>query len=204
MMASLLKVRNNRIIEDPPFAKFLFSDTRFSAVWTVVRVLLGLSWLQSGLGKFGNPAWMETGVALQGYWTNAVAIPETGRPPISFDWYRAFIQGMLDNGSYTWFAKLIVFGEIMIGFALIIGAFVGIAALFAALMNWNFIMAGSASTNGLLLIGAIALVLAWKTAGYYGADRILLPLLGTPWGRRSRPAEESVARVYERAPGLGD
>lgn len=203
-MASLLKVRNNRIIEDPPFAKFLFSDTRFSAVWTVIRVLLGLTWLQSGLGKLGNPAWIETGAALQGFWTNAVAIPETGRPAISFDWYRAFIQGMLDNGAYTWFAKLIVFGEIMIGFALIIGAFVGIAALFAALMNWNFIMAGSASTNGLLLIGAIALVLAWKTAGYYGADRFLLPLLGTPWGRRSSPVEKSGARVYERAPGLGD
>jgi thiosulfate dehydrogenase (quinone) large subunit len=49
-----------------------------------------------------------------------------------------------------------------------VGASVGIAAFFAALMNWNFIMAGSASTNGLLLIGAIVLVLAWKTAGYYG------------------------------------
>ena len=24
-------------------------------------------------------------------------------------------------------------------------------------------------------------MLAWKVAGYYGADRVLLPLLGTPW-----------------------
>ncbi|CAN5175477.1 hypothetical protein BH18CHL2_BH18CHL2_00990 [soil metagenome] len=23
--------------------------------------------------------------------------------------------------------------------------------------------------------------MAWKTAGYYGLDRILLPLRGTPW-----------------------
>jgi len=25
------------------------------------------------------------------------------------------------------------------------------------------------------------LILAWRIAGYYGADRYLLPLLGTPW-----------------------
>jgi len=192
---------DGRIINDPPIARFLFSDTRFAPVWTVIRVLIGLSWLQSGWGKFNNPAWMETGAALQGYWTNAVAIPEAGRPAISFDWYRSFIQGMLDNGAYTWFAKLILFGEILIGIALIVGAFVGIAALFAALMNWNFIMAGSASTNGLMLVGAILLVLAWKTAGYYGADRFLLPRLGTPW--RTRGAEDSRHETTS-SPAVGD
>jgi len=50
-------------------------------------------------------------------------------------------------------------------------------------MNWNFIMAGSASTNGLLLALAILIVLAWKVAGWWGLDRWLLPLLGTPWHR---------------------
>jgi thiosulfate dehydrogenase [quinone] large subunit len=24
-------------------------------------------------------------------------------------------------------------------------------------------------------------MMAWKIAGYYGADRFLLPMLGTPW-----------------------
>ncbi len=28
---------------------------------------------------------------------------------------------------------------------------------------------------------AVGLILAWKVAGYYGVDRYLLPLLGTPW-----------------------
>src|SRR5690242_1606909 len=95
-----------RVIEDPPIAKFLFSDTRSAALWLVIRVLLGWSWLQSGLGKLGNPAWMETGEALKGFWTSAVQIPDSGRPPIAFDWYRNFLQSMLDAGSYVWFAKL--------------------------------------------------------------------------------------------------
>jgi thiosulfate dehydrogenase [quinone] large subunit len=69
----------------------------------------------------------------------------------------------------------------MIGAALILGAFVGIAAFFGAFMNWNFVMAGAASTNGMLFAIAVLLILAWKVAGWYGLDRFLLPLLGTPW-----------------------
>jgi thiosulfate dehydrogenase [quinone] large subunit len=90
---------------------------------------------------------------------------------------------LLDSGSYVWFAKLVAVGELLVGVALIIGAFVGIAAFFGAFMNWNFIMAGSASTNGFLLVALLLIVLAWKVAGYYGADFFLLRRLGTPWGR---------------------
>ena len=191
---SVLKTESGSIIQDPPLARFLFSDTRFSAVWLVIRVLIGYSWLTSGWGKLNNPAWVQTGEALKGYWTNAAAIPEAGRPAISFDWYRSFIQGLLDSGSYVWFAKLIALGEVLVGVALIVGMFVGIAAFFAALMNWNFIMAGSASTNGLMLLGAMMLILAWKSAGYYGVDRFLLPKLGTPWQSRQAQAAEQESR----------
>lgn len=177
--------KSGDVVQDPPLAQLLFSDKRLAGLWLVVRVLLGWEWLQAGLHKIEDPAWMQTGVALQGYWERAVAIPEGGRPAISFDWYRGFLQSLLDSGSYEWFAKLIAVGEFMVGVALIIGAFVGIAAFFGAVMNFNFIMAGSASTNGLLLVAAIFLVLAWKVAGYYGADRILLHRLGTPWGRKA-------------------
>ncbi|MBL8046988.1 MAG: DoxX family membrane protein [Anaerolineales bacterium] len=176
-----MTTHTGRIIEDPPFARFLFNDTRIAWVWVIIRVLLGLSWINSASGKIQDPGWMETGEALKGFWTNAVAIPEQGRPPITYDWYRSFLQGLLDSGSYVWFAKLIAIGELAVGIALIIGAFVGIAAFFGAFMNWNFIMAGSASTNGFLGLAAILLVLAWKVAGYYGADYFLLPWLGTPW-----------------------
>jgi thiosulfate dehydrogenase [quinone] large subunit len=181
MAVHTIKTRTGRLVQDPPIARFLFSDTRMAAVWLVVRVLLGLSWLQSGWGKLGNPAWMQSGEALRSYWERAVTIPETGRPAIAFDWYRGFIQGLLDSGAYTWFAKLVVFGEILVGIALIIGMFVGIAAFFGAFMNWNFVMAGTASSNALLGLGALLLILAWKIAGYYGVDRYLLPRLGTPW-----------------------
>lgn len=42
-------------------------------------------------------------------------------------------------------------------------------------------MAGTAATNPLLFAVATWLVLAWKNAGWIGADRWLLRWLGTPW-----------------------
>jgi thiosulfate dehydrogenase [quinone] large subunit len=167
------------IIEDPPIAKRLFGDTRLAWVWLPFRLWLGWTWLQSGWGKFQNPAWMDNGTALQGFWTRAVALEP--RPVISFDWYRDFIELMLTTGAYTWFAKVVVFGELAIGIALILGAFTGLAAFGGGFLNWNFVMAGTASTNALLFAIATWLVLAWKTAGWIGLDRWLLPALGTPW-----------------------
>lgn len=115
------------------------------------------------------------------FWENAVRIPETGRPPIAFDWYRDFIQGLLDANAYTWFAPFVAISEVLVGAALIVGAFVGIAAFGGALMNWNFVMAGTASSNALLGLAALFLILAWKTAGWWGLDRFLLPRIGVPW-----------------------
>jgi thiosulfate dehydrogenase [quinone] large subunit len=172
--------RPHREIQDPPIAKFLFANTRMAWFWLIVRLYLGYEWISASLHKM-TPEWLNGGAALKGFWTNAIKIPETGKPPIAFDWYRSFIAFMLDSGAYVWFAKVIAFGELLIGIGLIVGAFVGIAAFCGALLNWNFIMAGAASTNAVLFTLAILLMLAWKIAGYYGVDYYLLPLLGTPW-----------------------
>jgi len=177
-------------ISDPPLAEKLFGNTRFAWIWLILRLYLGYNWLESGWGKLGNTGWTQTGEVLKGFWERAVAIPAApGRPLIAFDWYRSFIQSLLDAGSYTWFSKLVVAGELLIGVALILGAFTGIAAFFGGFMNWNFMMAGSASTNPLLFIIAIFLILAWKVAGWWGLDRFLLPAVGTPWqpGKAFKP-----------------
>lgn len=194
---------NSRVIEDPPIARFLFSDVRMSWVWLLLRVWLGYEWLDAGLHKVTSPAWVKGGTALQGFWTSAIQIPAQGKPPIAFDWYREFLTFMLERQWYTWFAPLVAWGELIIGVALIVGAFVGVAALFGALLNWNYIMAGAASTNGLLLVVAILLVVAWKTAGYLGADYVLLRWLGVPW--KARSAEErtvQIARDFQLQPAI--
>jgi thiosulfate dehydrogenase [quinone] large subunit len=174
------------VFPDPKFVHTLFSTTKLAWLFAIVRVWLGYDWFSHGLEKLNNPAWMETGESLLGYWTRAVAIPDApARPLISYGWYRDFLQMLIDSNSHVWFAKLVVWGEVLVGVGLIVGAFVGITAFFGALMNFNFMLAGSASTNPVLFIVAVFLMLGWKVAGYWGADRVLLPLLGTPWGRNA-------------------
>ena len=197
---------NQVMVEDPPIARLLFNDTRLSWLWLPLRLFLGWQWIESGTGKLGNPAWVQTGEALRGFWERAVAIPAPpAKPAIAFEWYRGFIQSMLDAGAYTWFGKLIAFGETAVGIALILGAFTGLAAFFGGFLNWNFIMAGTASTNALLFAIAIALMLAWKTAGWLGLDRFLLPALGTPWHRGwlVRPGEDVPRAAVTEPSGPG-
>jgi thiosulfate dehydrogenase [quinone] large subunit len=126
--------------------------------------------------------WTGNGAALRAFWERAVTIPQPpARPPIAFDWYRDFIQYLLDVQAYTWFSKVVAYGEFLIGAAIIAGVFVGIIAFFAGFMNWNFMMAGTVSVNPVMFPLAVLLMLAWKVAGYYGLDRYLLRALGTPW-----------------------
>lgn len=199
MAAKLVTARGEVTMPDPPLAHKLFNTTKFAWLWAIVRIYLGYLWITSGWGKVTGQGWVDGGTSLKAFWERQIVIPEQGRPPITYDWYREFIRFMLDNEWYSWFAPFIAYGELLVGIALVVGAFVGIAAFFGALMNWNFIMAGVASTNPVLLILAVFLMLAWKVAGWYGADRFLLPLVGTPWTWRR---EQTVpARAPQPTPG---
>ena len=100
------------------------------------------------------------------------------------------------------FSYAIAFGELFVGIGLLVGALVGIAAFFGALMNMSFLLAGSASTNPIMFTLAVGLMLAWKVAGYYGLDRYLLPLLGTPWRQRSASPEHAATRTSQSSQRL--
>lgn len=180
-MTTNVITHKGHVVQEPGWVNTLLSDPRAGWLWLVLRLWLGWQWIEAAEHKIFDPGWVQTGVALKGFWERAVAIPEAGRPPIAFDWYRTFIQSLLDAEAYTWFAPLVAYGELLIGVALIVGAFTGIAAFFGAFMNWNFMMAGAASTNPVLFAIAVGLILAWKVAGYIGADYFLLRWIGTPW-----------------------
>jgi thiosulfate dehydrogenase [quinone] large subunit len=168
-------------IDEPRFARFLFHNSRAGLFWLPIRLFVGFAWLDAGWHKFTDPAWTQGGEALRSYWERAASIPETGRPPISYEWYRGFIEWLLANGAESWMAWVITLGELAVGVGLLVGALTGIAAFFGAFMNMSFMLAGSASTNPVLFVLAVGLMLAWRVAGYYGVDRYLLPALGAPW-----------------------
>jgi thiosulfate dehydrogenase [quinone] large subunit len=171
-------------LPQPAIARFLFHDTRSAALWLVVRFYVGFAWLEGGLHKVVDEQWSYgNGSAILGYWKGAVAIPAQGAPKINeeYGWYRDFLTLLIDGNAHTWFAPMIAWGELLVGVGLIVGGLVGIAAFFGALMNMSFMLAGTTSTNPVLFFLAVALMLGWQVAGYYGADRFILPLIGAPW-----------------------
>ncbi|HET9017284.1 MAG TPA: hypothetical protein VFN57_16895 [Thermomicrobiaceae bacterium] len=170
-------------IRDPKIAHLLFADARSAPIWFGIRLYIGYEWLSAGYDKITGveKGFMSGGTGLAGYWKSVTAIPTTGRPSITYGWWRDVLTYMYNHHWYTWFAPLISIGEFLVGLGLIVGCLVGFAAFFGAVMNFSYMLAGSASTNPVLFALAVALILGWKVAGYWGFDRVLLPVLGAPW-----------------------
>jgi thiosulfate dehydrogenase (quinone) large subunit len=187
---------------EPVLARFLFSDARAAWLWLFVRVYLGYEWLTAGWGKVTSPAWTgpQAGSALTGFVNGAIG-EATGAHPAVQGWYADLLKGwVLPNTAL--FAHLVAYGELLVGLALIVGALTGIAAFFGIVMNANYLLAGAVSTNPILAVMAIFIVLAWRNAGWIGLDRWLLPLIGTPWQpggifRREAGARSTVVDTHD-------
>ena len=185
-MAAFNKAFHKRELHDPGPVRAIFSNTWLAPLWLLARVYLGYQWILAGSHKvWGDQRWIARdgpdGLGLKAFWDKAIAIPAQGSPAIKYDWYREFLKYMDTHAWYHWFAWVIAVGEMTVGVLLIVGAFTGLAALVGATMNFNFMLAGSASTNPVLFILAILILLGWKVSGWIGVDRWLLPALGTPW-----------------------
>jgi thiosulfate dehydrogenase [quinone] large subunit len=168
-------------IADPPIARALFSDTRWSYVWLVVRLYVGWQWLSEGLAKAADPGW--TGAHAGSFltmWVTKALTKTAGAHPDVQGWYGWFLSTVVLPHATLW-SYVVVAGEITVGIGLILGLFTGIAAFFGTTMNASYLLAGTVSTNPILFALGSLLVLAWKTAGWWGADRWVLPLIGTPW-----------------------
>ncbi len=196
----LRRRRDVKRVEDPRIARALFGEVRWSWIWLPLRLYAGWQWLSAGWGKLGNPAWTGTnaGAALSGFVQGALQ-KTTGDHPDVQGWYAAFLENVVLPNASFW-SRLVVWGEILVGIGLILGIFVGIAAFFGGFMNMNYLLSGTVSTNPVLLAIAVLLVLAWKTAGWWGLDRWALDTLGTPWRPGYVFESEERPRGLEREP----
>ncbi|MBU6231171.1 MAG: DoxX family membrane protein [Patescibacteria group bacterium] len=168
-------------IEENPLSHFLFNNTRMAWFWLVVRLYVGWQWITPGWEKVNDPAWTgsQAGSALGGFLQGALSKTAGAHPDVQ-GWYGSFLRDVVVPHAAFW-SHLVAYGELLVGVALIIGAFTGIAAFFGLFMNLNYLLAGTVSVNPVLFTLSIGLILAWKVAGYIGVDRWLRPILGTPW-----------------------
>ncbi|WP_061810813.1 DoxX family protein [Rossellomorea vietnamensis] len=146
-----------------------WENQKVSAIWTVLRIWLGVQWLEAGWHKVND------GFDARGFLQGAVA-NATGDHPAVQGWYAEFLKGFaLPNVEL--FNVLIPWGEMLVGAGLIIG-FMTIPALLAgAFMNLNFLLAGTVSTNPILYTAAIILLFTGKGAYYWGVDHWMIPYM---------------------------
>ena len=170
-------------ITDPPLARALFDDTRLAWIWLIVRLYVGWQWLSEGIDKVTSPVWggAKAGTALTGWLTGSLAKASGAHPDVQ-GWYAVFLKDVVLPHAAFW-SVLVSYGELLVGLGLILGLFTGIAAFFGTAMNASYLLGGTVSINPILFAFASLLVLAWKTAGWWGLDRFVLPRLGTPWQR---------------------
>lgn len=168
-------------IPEPWIAKFLFADTRLAWIWVALRVYVGWIWLEAGWEKVINPVWTgsKAGIAVSGFVERALTKTAGAHPDVS-GWYASWLKDVILPNAST-FSYIVAYGELLVGIGLILGAFTGIAAFFGSFMNMSYLFAGTVSVNPIMVLIQLFLILAWRVAGWFGLDRFILPLLGTPW-----------------------
>lgn len=169
------------IIEEPKITLFLLQNPKFAWFWLVVRVYVGWEWLVAGMEKLHSAAWIgkDAGLAVTSF--VQASLGKIGGPhPDVQNWYAWFLGHIVLPHPAFW-SYLVTFGELAVGVALVLGIFTGFAAFFGIFMNFNYLLAGTVSTNPILLMLTMGLILAWRVAGFFGVDHWLLPAVGTPW-----------------------
>lgn len=153
-----------------------YENKGIAVIWTVLRVWLGVQWLTAGWGK------VTGGFDAGGFIQGAIA-KASGEAPIVAGWYASFLETVaLPNAKA--FSFLVAYGEVLVGLGLIVGCLTVPALIAGAFMNFNFLLAGTISTNPQLLVLAIILLFVAKGTMYYGVDRFALPFAKKQWMNR--------------------
>jgi thiosulfate dehydrogenase (quinone) large subunit len=106
------------------------------------------------------PIWLAVRVVLGWLWLDG-------------GWSR--LQGVSGSGDP------LALGLTLAGIALILGVLTGPAAFVGGCLSIGLWDSAGVLVVTLLFAAVVWLVLAWKTAGWIGFDRWLLPLIGMPW-----------------------
>jgi thiosulfate dehydrogenase (quinone) large subunit len=150
----------------------------FAIVLSILRIWLGLQWLNAGYSK------LKSDFDASGFLQGAIA-GASGENPKVQGWYASFLEGAaLPN--IELFNILIPWGELLVGLGLILGLATIPALLAGAFMNANFILSGVgfSSLDSKLFVLAMILLFIGKVRYYYGLDRFVIPSIKKCFSRK--------------------
>ena len=131
------------------------------SAWFVLalRLMMGYAFFHAGWAKVTEPGWSAAGYLLN-------AVPEASPLHGTFLWM----------GQTAWVAEFLAiavpYGELAIGFALLVGAVVRLAAFFGAFMMLMFYFSNWSVEHG-LINGDFAYMLVFLAVAAFGAGRIV-------------------------------
>lgn len=149
---------------------------KMAVLWTIIRVWLGIQWLEAGYHKVAD------GFDASGFLKGAIAKAGGDHPAVQ-GWYATFLKDFaLPNIDIINF--LVPAGEVLVGIGLILGAATIPALLAGAFMNLNFLLAGTTSTNPILYTVAMILLATGAASYYYGVDRFAVPFIKNKFNKK--------------------
>ncbi|WP_407272114.1 DoxX family protein [Radiobacillus sp. PE A8.2] len=168
--------------------ELLRKNNLVAGLLTVIRVYLGYTWLTGGWGKITGGGFDASGF-LQGAIGKA-----TGEHPAVQGWWAVFLENVaLPNADL--FTILVMWGELLVGIALILGLFTNFAILMGLAMNFAFVFSGTVSTNGQMILLGMFILVAGANAGKYGLDRYTLPYLKARFAKVTHKQVKTPAEV---------
>ncbi len=152
------------------FMNFIRNNKFFAGVLAFLRIYIGYQWITAGWGKITGGGF-DAGGFLQG----AIASAGGDNPTVQ-GWWAVFLENVaLPNANL--FTFVVMWGELLVGIALILGIFTNFAALMGITMNFAFLFSGTVSTNAQMVLITVFLIIAGYNAGRYGLDRWVLPFM---------------------------
>ena len=161
------------------FMDLLRKNRIIAVLLTILRVYIGYRWLLAGYSKIKGGSF-EAGGFIQAASENA-AVP---------GWWAGFLETVaLPNQGL--FSFLVMWGELLVGIALILGIFTNFAALMGITMNLSFLFSGAGIIDAQMAVLTVFIAVAGNNAGRYGLDRWVLPLLKSKYTKRKLRGPEN-------------
>jgi len=149
---------------------FLRNSKIAAGLMVFLRVYIGYQWMVAGYGKITGGQFDASG-----YLQGAVAASGGDNPTVQA-WWGTFLEAVaLPNAEL--FTFLVMWGELLVGMALILGIFTNFSALMGITMNFAFLFSGTVSTNAQMVLITVFIIAAGANAGKYGLDRWVIPFL---------------------------
>jgi len=166
------------------FTDLLRKNKVVAGVLAIIRLYLGYHWLTAGWGKITGG-----GFDASGYSQGAIANTGGDHPTVQA-WWGTFLETVALPGTDI-FSFVVMWGELLVGIALILGVFTNFAALMGIIMNFAFVFSGTVSTNPEMIILTAILLVAGTNAGKLGLDHYVIPFVKQYVTQKRKPIEET-------------